>query len=427
MGRDANLFELSRTRDAMVPAWAAVRSAQLAAPPSARISAPMERCEMKAGLIYEIESVKPHAADHEYRVFWETMAQFELADRLGYDSVWTVEHHFLNEFSYCSAPEVFLACVTQRTKQIRVGHGVVVLPFNHPIHVAERIAMLDIMSNGRVEFGTGRATTMDELLGFGVRPEETRPRWAEAVEAIPRMWREDPFTMHGKYWTVDPPVSVIPKPIQKPHPPMWVAATNPTTFELAAERGLGVLCFTLGVELAQVAERINIYRAGVKNARPVGQTINNQVSMNIMGIFGDDPYEAEHVAREAVLWYVRRGFELVSSIAAASQTDESYKYLKTASKFDPAKFTLDYYDFLKDGDLIAVGAPDEAVRVANRYRELGADQVLFFLQYGGIPHDRIMKSIELIGEKVLPEIRSWKTNGGITAAEPAAGPDSAHV
>jgi alkanesulfonate monooxygenase SsuD/methylene tetrahydromethanopterin reductase-like flavin-dependent oxidoreductase (luciferase family) len=387
----------------------------------------MEHREMKAGLIYEIESVKPHAADHEYRVFWETMEQIELADRLGFDSVWTVEHHFLNEFSYCSAPEVFLASVAQRTRQIRVGHGVVVLPFNHPVHVAERIATLDIMSKGRVEFGTGRATTMDELLGFGVRPEETRPRWAEAVEAIPRMWREDPFTMHGKYWTVDPPVSVIPKPIQKPHPPMWVAATNPTTFELAAERGLGVLCFTLGVELAEVSERINIYRNRIKSARPVGQTINNQVSMNIMGLVGEDPYEAEHLAREAVLWYVRKGFELVSSVAAASQPDESYKYLKTASKFDPAKFTTDYYDFLKDGDLIAVGAADEAVRVANRYRELGADQVLFFLQYGGIAHDRIMKSIELIGRDALEEIHSWKTPGGITAAQPAARPDAAHA
>ena len=129
--------------------------------------------------------------------------------------------------------------------------------------------------------------------------------------------------------------------------------------------------------------------------------------MNIMGLVGEDPYEAEHLAREAVLWYVRKGFELVSSVAAASQTDESYKYLKTASKFDPAKFTTDYYDFLKDGDLIAVGAADEAVRVANRYRELGADQVLFFLQYGGIPHDRIMKSIELIGD--ARRDHSWKT------------------
>jgi alkanesulfonate monooxygenase SsuD/methylene tetrahydromethanopterin reductase-like flavin-dependent oxidoreductase (luciferase family) len=238
------------------------------------------------------------------------------------------------------------------------------------------------------------------------------------------MWREDPFSMHGKYWTVDPPVSVIPKPIQKPHPPIWVAATNPQTFELAAERGLGVLCFTLGVELKDVAERIQIYRNKIRHAHPVGQTINNQVSMNIMGLIGDDPRETEEIAREAVLWYVRKGFELVSSVAA-SQTDESYKYLKTASKFDPAKFTTDYYDFLKEGDLIVVGAVDEAVRVASRYRELGADQVLFFLQYGGIPHDRIMKSIELIGRDALEEIHSWKTPGGITAAQLEVAPASA--
>jgi alkanesulfonate monooxygenase SsuD/methylene tetrahydromethanopterin reductase-like flavin-dependent oxidoreductase (luciferase family) len=303
----------------------------------------------------------------------------------------------------------------------------VVLPFSHPIHVAERIAVLDIMSNGRVEFGTGRATTMDELVGFGVRPEDTRPRWAEAVEAIPRMWREDPFSMHGKYWTVDPPVSVIPKPIQKPHPPIWVAATNPTTFELAAERGLGVLCFTLGIELAQVAERINIYREGIKRARPVGQTINNQVSMNIMGLIGDDPHETEEIARDAVLWYVRKGFELVSSISQSGHTDESYKYLTTASKFDPAQITRDYYQFLKEGDLVAVGGPSEALRVARRYRETGADQVLFFLQYGAIPHERVLRSIELIGKHVLPEIHSWRTAGSVTAAQPAARTDAAHA
>jgi len=374
---------------------------------------------MKAGLMYEIESVKPHAPDHEYRVFWETMAQIELADRLGFDSVWTVEHHFLNEFSYCSAPEVFLACVTQRTRQIRIGHGVVVLPFNHPVRVAERIAVLDIMSNGRVEFGTGRATTMDELHGFGVRPEETRPRWAEAVEAIPRMWREDPFTMRGKYWTVEPPVSIIPKPIQKPHPPMWVAATNPDTFLLAAERGLGVLCFTLGVELPQVGERLQLYRERIKHAHPVGQTINNQISMNIMGLIGDDARETEQIAREAVLWYVRKGFELVSTVAQSANVDESYKYLNTAARFDPAQITRDYYEFLKEGDLVAVGGPDEALRVARKYCETGADQVLFFLQYGAIPHERIMRSIELIGEHVLPEIHSWQTEGGITPVEPA--------
>jgi natural product biosynthesis luciferase-like monooxygenase protein len=374
---------------------------------------------MKVGLIYEIESVKPHAPGHEHRIFWETMEQIELADRLGFDSVWTVEHHFLNEFSYCSAPEVFLACVSQRTRQIRVGHGVVVLPFNHPLRVAERIAVLDIMSNGRVEFGTGRATTMDELLGFRVPPGETRARWAEAVAMIPRMWREDPFVHRdGKYWPVEHPVSVIPKPLQKPHPPMWVAATNPDTFQIAGERGLGVLCFTLGVELKDVAPRIQLYRDTIANCTPVGLTINNQVSMNIMGLIGDDPRATEEIAREAVLWYVRKGFELVSTVARAAATDESYKYLTTAAKFDPAQITGDYYKFLKDGDLIAVGSPDEALRVARRYREIGADQVLFFLQYGRISHESIMRSLELIGRNVLKEIQSWSTAGGIT---PTAG------
>jgi natural product biosynthesis luciferase-like monooxygenase protein len=372
---------------------------------------------MKAGLIYEIESVKPHAPDHERRVFHETMEQIELADRLGFDSVWTVEHHFLNEFSYCSAPEVFLACVSQRTRRIRIGHGVVVLPFNHPVRVAERIAVLDIMSDGRVEFGTGRATTMDEILGFGSRPEETRPRWAEAIEMIPRMWREDPFSHRGRFWTVEPPVSIIPKPLQKPHPPIWVAATNPDTFRLAGERGLGVLCFTLGVPLNDVAPRLNLYRDTIKQARPVGLSINNQVSMNIMGLVGDDASATEEIAREAVLWYVRRGFELVSSVARAAAGEKSYEYLSGAARFDPSQITGDYYAFLKEGDLIAVGRPAEALRVARRYRELGADQVLFFLQYGAIPHERILRSLELIARHVLPEIHSWTSPGGVTLVE----------
>jgi alkanesulfonate monooxygenase SsuD/methylene tetrahydromethanopterin reductase-like flavin-dependent oxidoreductase (luciferase family) len=123
------------------------------------------------------------------------------------------------------------------------------------------------------------------------------------------MWREDPFTMRGRYWTVEPPVSVIPKPIQKPHPPIWVAATNPDTFVLAAERGLGVLCFTLGVELGEVRRRIELYREGIRGARPVGLAINNQVSMNIMGLCGEDARETEQITRDAVLWYVRKGNE----------------------------------------------------------------------------------------------------------------------
>jgi alkanesulfonate monooxygenase SsuD/methylene tetrahydromethanopterin reductase-like flavin-dependent oxidoreductase (luciferase family) len=373
---------------------------------------------MKVGLIYEIESVKPHAPDHEYRVFQDSMAQVELADRVGFDSVWAVEHHFLSEFSYSSAPEVFLACVSQRTRQIRLGHGVAVLPFNHPIRVAERVAVLDIMSNGRVELGTGRSTTMDEIVGFGLTPDETRPRWREAIDMIPRMWLEDPFTYEGRYWSVKRPVSVIPKPLQKPHPPLWVAAVSSETFQVAGECGLGALGFTLGVELEKIAERIGIFRNAVRNARPLGGAINDQISLNLICLAGDDPDATERIAREAVVWYARRGFELIQEVAQNASAENAYRYLEHAARVDAAEITGDYYDFLKSEDLLAIGDAAEIIRVASRYHALGIDQLLLFIQYGRIPHEAVMRSIEIIGERVLPELRQWPTPGGIRQAVP---------
>jgi alkanesulfonate monooxygenase SsuD/methylene tetrahydromethanopterin reductase-like flavin-dependent oxidoreductase (luciferase family) len=367
---------------------------------------------MKVGLIYEIESIKPHAPGHEYRVFWDTMAQIELADRLGFDSAWVVEHHFLNEFSYSSAPEVFLGCVSQRTSRIRIGHGVAVLPFNHPIRVAERVAVLDIMSNGRVEFGTGRSTTMDEMLGFGMMPEETRPRWREAIEMIPRMWRDEPFTYQGRFWNVTRPVSVIPKPLQKPHPPLWVAAVSPDTFRLAAECGLGALGFTIGVEPAEVANRVRLYREAARNARPLGATANHQVSLNLLSMAGEDREATERDARDAVLWYARRGLELIQEVArGAAKNEQSYHYLHNAARVDPADITGDYFEYMKEADLVAIGSPAEIIRVAARYHELGADQLLLMVQYGGVPHERVLRTIEILAARVLPELQSWPTPG----------------
>jgi alkanesulfonate monooxygenase SsuD/methylene tetrahydromethanopterin reductase-like flavin-dependent oxidoreductase (luciferase family) len=366
---------------------------------------------MKVGLIYEIESVKPHEPGHEYRVYHEALAQIELADRLGFDSVWAVEHHFLNEFSYSSAPEVFLACISQRTRRIRIGHGVAILPFNHPVRVAERVAVLDIMSNGRVELGTGRSTTMDEIAGFGLSPEETRPRWREAIEMIPRMWQEDPFVYHGRFWKVDRPVSVIPKPLQKPHPPLWVAAVSPDTFRLAGEYGLGALGFTLGVGLEQVAERIAIYRDAVASCKASGKNVNNQISMNLICMAGEDARATEQLARGAVTWYARRGFELIQQVARERAACKAYGYLEKAAKIEPAEITDDYYDFLKAEDLVAVGDSDEIIRVVRRYHELGVDQILLLMQFGRIPHAAVMRSIEIVGRRILPEVRRWLAPG----------------
>jgi len=182
---------------------------------------------MKFDLLYELQMPKPHDASSEQRCVQQALEQIALADRLGFDTVWAVEHHFLTEFAHCSAPEVLLAAASQRTERIRLGHGVVLLPykFNHPIRVAERIATLDIVSNGRVEFGTGRSSQFEQA-GFDIDFQASRDMWQESLEMIPRMWTEDPFEHRGRFITV-PPRSIVPKPVQRPHPPIWMAATSP--------------------------------------------------------------------------------------------------------------------------------------------------------------------------------------------------------
>ena len=182
---------------------------------------------MKFGLLYEMETPRPWHERSEYNTYWEALAQIELADRIGIDYVWEVEHHFLEEYSHSSAPEVFYGAVSQRTKNIRIAHGVRLLPFkfNNPIKVAEQAAVLDIMSNGRMDLGTGRSTTAQELDGFSVDYDRTRAEVREALEIIVKAWTEDILEYDGKLMKI-PPRRVVPKPIQKPHPPMWMACVG---------------------------------------------------------------------------------------------------------------------------------------------------------------------------------------------------------
>src|SRR5665213_1794536 len=188
---------------------------------------------MKFGLFYEHALPAPWEEDDERRLYQDALAQVELADKLGIDYVWEVEHHFLEEYSHSSAPEVFLGAVSQRTRRIRIGHGIVQLPigFNHPARVAERIATLDLLSDGRVELGTGESSSEAELGGFGVDPADKRAQWEEALEVAIRCMIEEPFTGFKGEHIEMPARNVIPKPMQKPHPPVWVACTRPASVQ----------------------------------------------------------------------------------------------------------------------------------------------------------------------------------------------------
>ena len=221
---------------------------------------------MKFGIFYEHQLPRPWGADDEHKLLKDALDQVELADRIGFDNVWEVEHHFLEEYSHSSAPEVFLAACSQRTSRIRLGHGIVQLPFgfNHTARVVERINTLDLISDGRVDFGTGESSSEAELGGFLVDRSTKREQWEEALDAATRMMVEEPFAGYDGRFFKMPPRNVIPKPYQKPHPPLWVACSRRDTIHLAATKGIGALSFSF-IEPGEAEMWVNDYYSTIES------------------------------------------------------------------------------------------------------------------------------------------------------------------
>ena len=236
---------------------------------------------MKFGIFYEHQLPRPWTDGAELKLFQEALDQVELADRIGIDHAWEVEHHFLEEYSHSSAPEVFLAACSQRTKNIRLGHGIVLMPpgYNHPARVAERIATLDLVSNGRVEFGTGESSAALELGGYRVPVEKKREMWRETTEQCLNMMAMDPYPgFKGQYFEM-PCRSIVPKPVQKPHPPVWVACSNRETIKLAARLGIGALTFAF-VDPQEAKHWVDdYYRIFREECVPIGHAVNPNICM----------------------------------------------------------------------------------------------------------------------------------------------------
>ena len=236
---------------------------------------------MKFGIFYEHQLPRPWDDGQELKLFQDALSQVELADKLGIEYAWEVEHHFLEEYSHSSCPEVFLAAASQRTKNIRLGHGIKLMPpnYNSPARIAEEIATLDLVSNGRVEFGTGESASRAELEGFNINPMERRAMWRETVEQVANMLAMDPYPGYqGKYFSM-PVRNVVPKPVQKPHPPLWVACSNRDTIHLAAQLGIGALTFAF-VDPAEAKKWVDDYYETFKNeCVPIGHTVNPNVAM----------------------------------------------------------------------------------------------------------------------------------------------------
>lgn len=360
---------------------------------------------MKFALLYELD-MAPDMGKTEHEIFWEAVEQVRLAEEIGFDNVWAVEHHFLKNFSHSSAPEVLLSTLAQHTSQIRIGHGVVLTPtpFNHPVRVAERTAMLDIASNGRLEVGTGRSITTEELGGFDIDPDDSRPMWDESTKLIPKMWTQDRFEgFEGQYVNI-PPRHVVPKPIQQPHPPMWMACTSPRSFGLAGKYGLGVLCFTIG-EPGELEGLITSYREAAEDPEPISDVVNNQVAGFTVLHVGEDDAAARQRGGEAAIWYFGELFKYFGEIAAYEGYRDYRKRAEEAQVFYQEELRDKLVHNLSDRGVICAGDPERCIDIIRQYEAQGIDMFIGIVQVGALQHEEIMDGLRLFGEQVMPAFR----------------------
>ncbi len=351
---------------------------------------------MKFGIFYEHQLPRPWNEGDEHRIYQQALDQVELADRIGIDHAWEVEHHFLEEYSHSSAPEVFLAACSQRTKQIRLGHGIVLMPpnYNHPARVAERIAALDLVSNGRVEFGTGESSSIMELGGFRISPDDKRAMWTEAVEQCLNMMVMNPYPgFDGKYFSM-PCRNVVPKPLQKPHPPVWVACSNRETIKLAARLGIGALTFAF-VDPAEAKQWVDdYYRIFKEECTPIGHAVNPNIAMVTGFSIHRDGEEARRRGEDGFRFF---GYALAHHYIFGEhrpgRTDIWANFEKARHALPPA------------GANRGIGTPAELRAHLAAFEASGVDQVAFIQQGGRNKHEHICEALELFAREVMPEFR----------------------
>lgn len=349
---------------------------------------------MKFGIFYEHQLPRPWTAGAELRLFQEALDQVELADRLGIGSAWEVEHHFLEEYSHSSAPEVFLAACSQRTKRIRLGHGIVLMPpaYNHPARVAERIATLDLVSYGRVEWGTGQGASAAEMGGFGIDPEQRYPMWLEATAEAANMLVMDPYPGHrGRYFSM-PCRNLVPKSVQKPHPPIWLACSRRETIHQAARHGIGALTFAF-VDQSEAVKWVAEYYDIIKSddCVPIGHTVNANMAM----VAGFSCHaDAEEARRRGLDGFRFFGYAL------------GHHYI--FGQHVPGRTNI-WANYEKVRDVLPVtqgaggiGTPDQIAENMRRFEEAGVDQVVFLQQGGKNEHAHICASLELFAASVMP-------------------------
>ena len=360
---------------------------------------------MKFGMFYNLRFPAPWSSEREYEFLWQVIEQITYAKEMGIEGLWLTEHHF-EKGLIASAPEVILSAVSQRTTKMRLGFAVVLSPIHHPLHVAAKVATLDLLSNGRVDLGIGRASSPHQLAPFGVELEDTRGMMNEAISMLPRMWTEDVFSHQGRYYNV-PPREVVPKPRQKPHPPIWAACNQEDTTRATGEQGLGFITHGRGGP-ERVGVLIDIYREAIKKASPVGKFVHDRVAVDTLCFCDEDDRRARQRGAEAALEQMQEnstGFGRFWAGISEDSVPEEYKhhyqrYQRSASQ--PGEVTP---ESLLESGVYCVGNPDSCIEFIEKFEALGVDEYVLTLQVGSVTHQEVMNSLRLFGKYVIPHFQ----------------------
>ncbi|MGW4160438.1 LLM class flavin-dependent oxidoreductase [Streptomyces sp. NPDC004788] len=336
----------------------------------------------------------------EHKALMEETEYVIQADRSHFKYAWASEHHFLEEYSHLSANDVYLGYLAHATERIHLGSGIFnpLAPVNHPVKVAEKVAMLDHLSGGRFEFGSGRGAGSHEILGFmpGITDmNHTKEIWEETIAEFPKMWLQDEYEgFQGKHWSL-PPRKVLPKPYGKSHPAMWYAAGSPSSYAMAGRKGLGVLGFSVQ-KVSDMEWVVESYKTAIKEAKAVGDFVNDNVMVTSTAICAETHDKAVEIAVGGGLNYLQ------SLLFRYHDTFPRPEGIPEWPELLP-EYSAEIIELLIAEELMICGDPGEVLAQCRRWERAGADQLSFGLPIG-ISYEDTMNTIKLIGEHVIPEI-----------------------
>ena len=365
---------------------------------------------MRIGLFYQIQVPKPWTATSESERIYECLEQIPYAEQQGFSSVWFSEHHFRPVWSHNSAPDLTLAAVSQRTSRIRLGIGVVLAPIHHPLHVAARMATLDILSHGRVDVGLGRTGYPYQLTPFGSDLGDTRGMWQEFAEVLPRIWTQEEIEYSGEYFQI-PRREVLPKPLQKPHPPLWSACGSDETARLTGGLGMGGLFGSEGGP-DRVKQLMALYQDSLLTAPVQAGGHKPRAALMTAGFCHEDPRVVAERGTELVGWYIEQQRERARLVWR---------------DYDPATVPPDYRGYYERdrhlaagphpgeptppevrerGTSFCVGTPAECIRFLEMYETLGMEEVFLLCAIGPARHEEVLHTIRLFGEQIIPHFQA---------------------